>query len=50
MSPKGQHAGNLTDWDKTEMPGGFVELDNSGYKELRALATRYGMVEQGVVE
>jgi phosphonate transport system substrate-binding protein len=50
FDPKGKHAGNLTDWDKTEMPCGFVEADDSGYTELRALATRYGMVEQGVVE
>lgn len=48
--PKGKHAGNLTDWDKTEMPCGFVEADDSGYAEMRGLATRYGMVEQGVVE
>ena len=48
--PKFKHAGNLTDWDKTEMPCGFVEADDSGYAELRALATRCGMVEQGVVE
>lgn len=50
FDPKGKHAGNLTDWDKTEMSCGFVEADDSGYTELRALATRYGMVEQGVVE
>ena len=50
FDPKGKHAGNLTDWDKTEMPCGFVETDDSDYAELRALATRYGIVEQGVVE
>jgi phosphonate transport system substrate-binding protein len=50
FDPKGKHAGNLTDWDKTEMPCGFVEADDSGYAELIGLATRYGMVEQGVVE
>ncbi len=50
FDPKGKHAGNLTDWDKTEMPCGFVEADDSGYMELRALAMRYGMVGQGVVE
>lgn len=47
---RGLNAGNLTDWDKTEMPCGFVETDDSDYAELRAPATRYGMVEQGVVE
>jgi len=45
FDPKGKHAGNLTDWDKTEMPCGFVEADDSDYAELRALATRYGMVD-----
>jgi len=45
-----KHAGILTDWDKTEMPCGFVGADDSDYTELRALATRYGMLEPGVVE
>jgi len=32
------------------MPCGFVEVDDPDYAELRALATRYGMIAQGVVE
>ncbi len=50
FDPKGKHAGILTDWDKTEMPCGFVEVDDSGYAELRGIATRYDRVEIGVVE
>ena len=33
------------DWDKTEVPCGFMGVADLDYAELRALATRYGAVE-----
>ena len=50
FDPKGKHAGNLTGWDKTEMPCGFVEADDSDYAGLREIAMRYGVIKEGVVE
>ena len=47
FDPKGKHAGDLTDWDATGMQCGFMEADDSDYAELKALATRYGMIEWG---
>ena len=49
FDPKGKHASVLTDWDRTEMPRGFVEADDSDYAGLRALAIEYGIIE-GVSE
>ena len=45
FDPKGKHASVLTDWDKTEMPRGFAEADDSDYAGLRELAIEYGIIE-----
>lgn len=50
FDPKGKHAGNLTDWDKTAMPCGFVAAEDSDYTGLRKLAMRYGVIKEDVME
>jgi len=50
FDPEGKHAYLLTDWDKTEMPCGFMEASDEDYAELRELAIRYGMVERVAAE
>ena len=50
IDPKGEHAYMLTDWDKTEMPNGFVEAHDEDYAQLRELAFNYGMVLQGAAD
>ena len=43
FEPKGKHAGILMDWDKTEMPNGFVEYNESALNEIKVLVRRYGL-------
>ena len=50
FDPKGKHAGNLTDWDKTAMPCGFVAAEDSDYTGLRKLAMRYRVIKEDVME
>ncbi len=45
FEPKGKHARNLTDWDKSKMAYGFIEANESNYTELRELAIKYGVIE-----
>jgi phosphonate transport system substrate-binding protein len=45
FKPEGKHAGNLIDWDKTEMAYGFIGVNESNYTELRNLAIKYGVIE-----
>ena len=46
FDPKGKHASNLVDWDKTEMPFGFIEAHDGDYAQLRELAIMYDIIEQ----
>jgi phosphonate transport system substrate-binding protein len=46
FDPKGKHAHVLTEWDKTEMPCGFIEAQDDDYAQLRELAIRYDMIKQ----
>jgi phosphonate transport system substrate-binding protein len=50
FDPNGEDAKNLTNWDKTDMPYGFVEVNDSDYSQLRELAVIYEIIEQGVVK
>lgn len=43
FEPKGKHAGILVDWDKTEMPNGFTEYNESALNEIKILVRRYGL-------
>lgn len=45
FDPKGEHSAILADWDKTEMPCGFVETEDKDYDKLRELAIKYGLIE-----
>ena len=46
FDPGGKHASNLVDWDRTEMPNGFIEAHDEDYAQLRELAIRYDIIEQ----
>lgn len=46
FDPEGKHAMNLVDWDRSEMPCGFIEAHDEDYAQLRELATRYDIIEQ----
>jgi phosphonate transport system substrate-binding protein len=46
FEPKGRHAGIVVDWDKTEMPDGFTEYNESSLKEIEMLVKRYGLLEE----
>ena len=46
FEPKGKHAGILVDWDRTEMPKGFTEYNESSLKEIKELARRYGLLSK----
>jgi hypothetical protein len=39
-------ASNLVDWDRTEMPNGFIEVHDEDYAQLRELAIRYDIIGQ----
>ncbi|MCD4766504.1 MAG: PhnD/SsuA/transferrin family substrate-binding protein [Methanosarcinales archaeon] len=45
FDPGGKHASNLVDWDRTEMPNGFIEAHDEDYAQLRELAIRYDIIE-----
>ena len=40
--PKERDASHLYEWDKTEMPNGFIEARDGDYAELRHWARRLG--------
>lgn len=46
FEPEGKHAGILVDWDRTEMPKGFTEYNESSLKEIKELARRYGILSK----
>ena len=41
MDPKGIHQNLLVDWDRTEMPSGFVAYQENSLREIEGLTTRY---------
>ncbi len=44
FDPKGRHADGLYDWDKTEMPNGFIETRDEDYAELRQWSEKLGLM------
>jgi len=45
FDPKGKHAGILVDWDKTEMPNGFITYNESSMREIKDLTIKYGLLK-----
>ena len=41
MDPKGIHQNLLVDWERTEMPSGFVAYQANSLREIEALVSRY---------
>ncbi len=50
FDPKGKHASNLVDWDRSEMSNGFIDANNEDCKQLRELAIKYDIIEQECTE
>jgi len=46
FEPQGKHKGQLADWEKTEMPMGFTEVDEPELQKVKALAIRYGLLKE----
>ena len=46
FEPMGRHSDILFDWDKTEMPLGFTEINELELNKVTALAEEYGMIEK----
>lgn len=44
FEPKGQHSEGLHQWDKTEMPNGFIEAQDGDYAELRVWSLKLGLL------
>ena len=45
FEPKGRHKENLYNWDRTEMPNGFVEALPGDYKKLREWSIKLGFIK-----
>lgn len=45
FAPLGRDADGLYDWDKTEMPNGFVEARDSDYEGLREWSKKLGLID-----
>ena len=45
FEPAGRHKGLLHEWDKTEMPLGFSRMNELELNKVKALAGKYGIVE-----
>ena len=45
FDPKGKHASILVDWEKTEMPNGFVEYKKASLTGVRDLVKKYGLLK-----
>lgn len=45
FEPKGRHAQGLYNWDKTEMPNGFIEAQDGDYAELREWSQKLGLLD-----
>ncbi len=46
FKPQGEHAGGLYNWEKTEMPNGFVDAKQSDYDNLREWAFKLGFIQE----
>ncbi len=46
FEPMGRHSDILFDWDKTEMPLGFTEINELELNKVMALAEEFGMMEK----
>ena len=46
FEPMGKHSSMLFDWDKTEMPMGFTEIDEPELNKIRILARKYGLLSE----
>ena len=46
FQPQGRDAAGLYNWDKTEMPNGFVEAKEEDYAELESWARRLGALQE----
>lgn len=44
FQPIGKHAGQLKNWNKSEMPTGFAPYDPETFKKIERLAARYGLL------
>jgi phosphonate transport system substrate-binding protein len=44
FDPEGKHAKMLLNWDRTEMPAGFVPYDSTYFKEIKKLAERFELL------
>jgi len=44
FEPMGKHKDMLVDWDKTEMPLGFTELNEIEFNKVKILAEKYGLM------
>ena len=46
FDPTGKHKTILVDWDKTEMPLGFTEINETEFNKVKVLAEKYGLMKQ----
>ncbi len=44
FEPTGRHKNMLVDWDKTEMPLGFISVNESEFYKVAVLARKYGLL------
>jgi len=44
FDPTGKHKNILVDWDKTEMPMGFTEINELEFDKVKILAEKYGLM------
>ena len=45
FDPTGKDAFRLVDWDRSEMPHGFVEIDEAKLAQIRQMVRRYGLLK-----
>jgi len=46
FEPMGKHSSMLFDWDKTEMPMGFTEINEPELNKIKILARKYGLLSE----
>jgi phosphonate transport system substrate-binding protein len=46
FSPRGEHRDMLYNWEKTEMPLGFTDVNESGIEEVAYLARKYDLIRK----
>jgi len=46
FDPTGEHKEMLVDWDKTEMPLGFTEINDTEFNRVKVLAEKYGLMKK----